>query len=59
MDTHRKRYCRHCGERISRASRRCQHCRRLTLRWKDYLVVGVVALILLLLMLRYLGVFHF
>ena len=57
MDISRKRYCRHCGERIRHSTRRCRGCLKLTPTWKDYLAIAAVAALLALLLLKYLGVF--
>jgi len=56
MDGKRKRYCRHCGERIRHTTRRCHHCRKLTPTWKDYLAAVAVVTLLIFLLLRYLRV---
>jgi predicted amidophosphoribosyltransferase len=56
MEAKRKRYCRHCGERIRRTARRCPRCFKITLTWKDYLAVALVLVLLAFLMLKYLGV---
>jgi len=52
----RKRYCRHCGERIRRTTRRCPHCFKRALPWRDYLAAAVVVIIVALLVLKYSGV---
>jgi predicted amidophosphoribosyltransferase len=56
MEAKRRRYCRHCGERIRHTARRCHHCRKLALPWKDYLSITAVLLLLLFLLLKYLRV---
>ncbi|HWT00175.1 MAG TPA: hypothetical protein VN256_08005 [Pyrinomonadaceae bacterium] len=56
MGSKRKRYCRHCGERIRRTARHCHRCFKLTLPWKDYLAIALVSLLLIFLLLKYLGV---
>ena len=55
-DGKRKRYCRHCGERIRRTTRRCHHCFKLTLPWRDYLAIALVVALLVFLLLKYLHV---
>lgn len=56
MESKRKRYCRHCGERIRRVARHCPYCLKPTLPWKDYLAAAIVAMLLLLFLLKFLGV---
>jgi hypothetical protein len=52
----RKRYCRHCGERIRRASTRCYRCHKVVLPWTYYIVAGLLVLVGLILLLRAAGV---
>jgi predicted amidophosphoribosyltransferase len=56
MESRRKRYCRHCGERIRRSARRCPRCFKLTPPWKDYLAAALVSALITFLLLKYLGV---
>ena len=57
METKRKRHCRHCGERIRRASTRCYRCHKVVLPWKYYVAVGILMLVAAVLLLRSAGVF--
>ena len=57
MEERRKRYCRHCGERIRHAASRCPQCLKLTPTWKHYLAFAAVLALLVFLLLKYLGVF--
>jgi len=57
MKDNRKRYCRHCEERIRRMTRHCHHCGKLALPWKDYLAIVITTTLLLLLLLKYLVAF--
>ena len=56
MHPTRKRFCHHCGERLRRATRRCPHCLRRTLPWRDYLIVAAVVALVALLLLKYWGI---
>jgi hypothetical protein len=56
MEAKRKRYCRHCGERIRRTARRCPRCFKLSLPPKDYLAVALVLILPAFLLLKYLAV---
>jgi len=56
MEFKRKRYCPNCGERIRKATRYCPHCFKFSLPWKDYLAITIIAMLLLLLLLKYAGV---
>ena len=55
METRQKRYCPHCGDRIRHSATRCHHCGKLTLSWKNYLAVGVIALAAIVLLLKVMG----
>jgi predicted amidophosphoribosyltransferase len=57
MEAQRKRYCRHCGERIRHSAGRCPRCHRLTPTWKHYLGLAAVLALLVFLLLKYLSVF--
>ena len=57
MEATRKRHCRHCNERIRRASTRCYRCHKVVLPWTYYMIAWMLALVGILLLLRYAGVF--
>jgi hypothetical protein len=56
MESRRKRHCRHCGERIRRASTRCYRCHKVVLPWTYYGVFALLVAVAVLLVLRSLGV---
>ena len=57
MEAQSKRYCRHCGERIRHSAGRCPRCLRLTPNRKHYFALAAVLALLVVLLLKYLGVF--
>jgi len=57
MESRRKRYCRHCGERIRRTSTRCYRCHKVVLPWKYYAAALILMLVVALFLLRSAGVF--